>query len=121
MKPIKMRTLANWEPAPEMRFNTIVGLEEVSHHDMIYIYHHIKVGSEVQLELAGENIKGDKRCRVLFRDFILGYVTISGPLRIFYKDLSVCRASVCHIHKKKFLPIHEIDLSIQATKSRMVS
>ncbi|MGB1104161.1 MAG: hypothetical protein ACPG21_11100 [Crocinitomicaceae bacterium] len=121
MKAISLNTFKRFDPAHEMHFNTIVGVEEISHHDMIYIYHHIKIGTVVQLEPFGENVKGEKRYEVMFRGFVLGYITISGPLGIFYDDISSCKATVCHFQKKKFLPISEIDLSIQATKTRMVS
>lgn len=121
MKTVNLPSSKEWELSDELQFNLIVALEEISHHDMIYIYHHIGVGTRVELKRSGENVKGESRFSVHYRGFILGYITIAGPLQPFYADLSVCAAQVVQLEKKKFLPISKMDLSIQATKMRMVS
>jgi hypothetical protein len=101
--------------------NTIVSVDELADHDMIYIYHHLKLGSTVNLTASGTNVKGDLRYRVSYKEFTLGYVTLSGALQEVYKNAKSIESQIVGMEKQKFLPIRGIDLSIQATKMRMVS
>jgi len=110
-----------FELADSFVMNTIVSVDELADHDMIYIYHHLKKGSVVNLVAAGTNVKGDLRYRVSFKGFILGYVTLSGAIKELYETVKTIESQIVGIEKKKFLPIRGIDLSIQATKMRMVS
>ena len=121
MNTFNLTKTKNWGLGDKIQFNTIVALEEISLHDMVYIYHHIRVGTLVELKRAGENVKGESRYSVYYRQFLLGYVTISGPLSEIYKDIASMEAEVVNLQKKKFLPISKMDLSVQATKMRMVS
>lgn len=111
----------NIEIASNFTIKTIVSVDELRHHDLIYIYHHLQVGSIVQLELAGENVKGDPLFRVIFKGFLLGYITISGAVRSIYEGLATFEGVVADLNKQKFLPVKGIDLCLQATKMRMVS
>lgn len=111
----------NVEIAPDFTIKTIVSVDELMHHDLIYIYHHLQVGSIVQLELAGENVKGDPLYRVLFKGFVLGCITITGAVVSLYRGLTSLEGEIIDINKQKFLPIKGIDLCLQATKMRMVS
>jgi hypothetical protein len=121
MNTVNLTKSKNWDLGDKIQFTTIVALEEISLHDMVYIYHHIQVGTPLALKISGENVKGERRYSVYYRQFLLGYITITGPLSTIYKDLSILEAEVIHFEKKKFLPITKMDLSVQATKMRMVS
>ncbi len=101
--------------------NTIVAVEELMNHDMIYIYHHLNVGAIVSLTAAGTNVKGDLRYRVTYKNFMLGFVTIKGPVKALFEGVDTLESTVVGMKKQKFLPIQGLDLSIQATKMRMVS
>jgi hypothetical protein len=50
-----------FEISNSFTFNTIVSVDELSDHDLIYIYHHLQVGSIVLLTADGTNVKGDLR------------------------------------------------------------
>lgn len=111
----------NIEIADQMVLNTIVSVDELSDHDMIYIYHHLKVGDLVDLRAEGTNVKGDLRYRVSYKNFNLGYITLTDPIKSIYKNATAITSEIVHMEKKKFLPVHAIDLSLQATKMKMVS
>lgn len=111
----------NFEIASNFAIKTIVSVQELMSHDLIYIYHHLQIGSIVQLELAGENVKGDPIFRVKFKGFILGFITISGAVRKLYEGITSFEGEITHLNKQKFLPVTGIDLCLQATKMRMVS
>lgn len=101
--------------------NTIVAVDELTDHDLIYIYHHLHVGSIVQLTASGTNVKGNLRYRVMYKNFVLGYVTLSDTVRSIYENCSSIESEIVSLSKQKFLPINGIDISLQATKMRMVS
>lgn len=110
-----------FEIAPNFTIKTIVSVKELMSHDLIYIYHHLQIGAIVQLELVGENIKGDPSYSVRFKGFLLGFITISGAVRSLYEGINAFEGEVADLNKQKFLPIKGIDLCLQATKMRMVS
>ncbi len=110
-----------FEIADSFKFNTIVSVDELSDHDMIYIYHHLKVGSTVQLKAAGTNVKGDLRYEVSYKNFVLGFVTLGEAVRSIYEQCETIESEIVGLKKQKFLPINGIDISLQATKMRMVS
>lgn len=107
--------------ADDFVLNTIVSVQELANYDMIYIYHHLHVGASINLEAAGTNVKGDLRFKASYKNFVLGYVTIGGPVKSIYEGVYNLEGKVFNINKDKFLPIKGLDLSIQATKMRMVS
>ena len=109
------------ELSDQLVLNTIVSVEELSDHDMIYIYHHLKIGDSVDLNAEGTNVKGDLRYRVSYKNFNLGYITLGSPIKSIYKNTPTLTSEIVHMEKKKFLPVHAIDLSLQATKLKMVS
>tara|TARA_Y100000385_G_C12987055_1_gene591118 strand:+ start:87 stop:443 length:357 start_codon:yes stop_codon:yes gene_type:complete len=110
-----------FEISNSFTFNAIVSVDELSDHDMIYIYHHLKVGSIVRLTIAGTNVKGDLRYRVAYKNFVLGFVTLSGSVSAIYENSKTIESEIVGLQKQKFLPINGIDISLQATKMRMVS
>ena len=110
-----------FEIAENFNMNTIVKVEELINYDMIYIYHHLQVGSKIELEKATENIKGDLRFAVFFRKFKLGYITISSMLAPIYSEIEKIDCEISSFIKEKFLPIKAIDLKLQATKIKLVS
>lgn len=110
-----------FEISDSFKLNTIVSVDELSDHDMIYIYHHLKVGSMVDLKAAGTNVKGNLRYQVSYKNFVLGFITLSESVRSIYEDCETIESKIVGLQKQKFLPINGIDLSLQATKMRMVS
>ncbi|MFT5819612.1 MAG: hypothetical protein ACI8ZM_000837 [Crocinitomix sp.] len=110
-----------FEISDSFKLNTIVSVAELSDHDMIYIYHHLKVGSVVQLAAAGTDVKGNLRYQVSYKKFVLGFVTLGETVRSIYENCETIESKIVGLQKQKFLPINGIDISLQATKMRMVS
>lgn len=118
----RFRSLTNgYDIAESFVLNTVVSVDELADHDMIYIYHHLKVGSKVHLVATGTNVKGDLRYRVSYKGFILGFVTLADPVKLIYKNAETIEGEIVAVEKQKFLPIRGLDISLQATKMRMVS
>jgi hypothetical protein len=107
--------------SPNFTLNTIVAVEELSNYDMIYIYHHLYVGASISLEPVTSSLKGDLRFRVFFKNFHLGYITLSNELAPIYADITAINCTISSFKKEKFLPVKALDLCLQATKIKMVS
>ncbi|MCG8576972.1 MAG: hypothetical protein MI810_18980 [Flavobacteriales bacterium] len=105
---------------PDFAFRTIASVEEISNHDMIYIYHHIKVGKKVKLSYAGTNVKGDLRWKVEYKNFMLGYITLGGFVKHFYEGQTEIHGEIVSLSQKKHLPIQELDIEIQPLKLKKV-
>ena len=118
---MKTALKGQFDIADSFVMNTIVSVEELADHDMIYIYHHLKIGSTVRLSQSGTNVKGHLRFQVSFKGFILGFVTLSPYIQDVYEGNEVIEGQIVSIEKQKFLPIRGLDLFLQATKMRMVS
>jgi len=110
-----------FETSPNFVINTIVSVHDLLNYDLIYIYHHLQISATVQLEADGCNVKGELRYRVLFKGFMLGFITIGRAVQEIYEGLERLEAEIVHLDKQKFLPVKGIDLCLQATKMRMVS
>ncbi len=110
-----------FELANSFALKTIASVEELPNYDMIYIYHHLKVGSQLWLKEEGTNVKGDLRFKVFFKEFVLGFVTIGGTISKLFENSEMIVAEILNIEKQKFLPIRGLDITLQATKMRMVS
>lgn len=110
-----------FEIADSFVLNTVVSVDELADHDMIYIYHHLKLGSVVHLAPAGTNVKGDLRFQVSYKGFTLGFITLSPMIQAVYEKNKIIQGQIVGIEKQKFLPIRGLDIALQATKMRMVS
>lgn len=110
-----------FEVSPAFAFNTVVSVEELKAHDMIYIYHHIHVGGIVTLLRDGTNVRGDLRFKVSFKGFTLGYATIKGIFQQFYLSIDRIESEIIGLSKQKFLPISGLDICLRATNLPLVS
>ena len=106
------RLLKNLGARDPLSLKTIVSVEGLTNHDMIYVYHHIQCGSIVDLKSAGTNVKGDPRYSVKYRNFLLGFVTLSGIMKSFFMDQNEMQAEIAIISKDKFMPINRLDIQI---------
>lgn len=96
----------------DFSIRTVIKVEELMNHDMIYVYHHLNPGSVVDLKQEGSNLFGDPRYSVLYKGFKLGYVTISGMMRSFFEGEEAFQAEVAGVSKDKYMPIKELDIQI---------
>lgn len=87
----------------------ITKVEDLSRSEMIYIYHHISVGKNLDL-IKVEN--DPFKYMVYFKGFSLGYVLLPQGLALFEDQLKYLKAKVSHYTKKKFMPIQGLDIEI---------
>ncbi|MEX1002355.1 MAG: hypothetical protein WDZ35_09605 [Crocinitomicaceae bacterium] len=91
---------------------TIIAVEELSHHDMIYVYHHIREGSLLDLEYVETTLSGHPRYRVKFKNFIIGFVKFSGMTKAMFEEHIHLRAEVASISKEKYMPFKALDIQL---------
>jgi len=95
-----------------LNLRSIVSIEELYNHDMIYVYHHLKIGDQVNLIECGTNIKGDIRFKVAYKNFTLGFVTIGGLFKDYFESSKTLFGTINAISKKKFMPISALDIEL---------
>lgn len=103
------------------RIKTIVQVEELMNHDMIYVYHHLGEGTILQLERSGTNVKGDPRFMVRCKSFCIGFVTIGGLMKQLFENEDELTAQICGMNKRKFLPIEQLDVQVGLKALKKVS
>lgn len=111
----------NFDISPEIGFTAIATVEELANHDMIYIYHHLHVGAELQLIESEPGLHGEIRYAVFYKRFKLGYIKISGALSSFYADRRHITAEVIEMSKEKYLPLKGLDIKLKTSALRKVS
>lgn len=118
---MKIQRLTHFDLSDSFNLKSVASVDELSNHDLIYIYHHLQIGSDVMLQSEGTNVKGDIRYKVVFRNFTLGYVSLGGYFRGYYESNSTLTARIKSIKKEKFLPAREIDIEVDLIKLKNVS
>jgi len=110
-----------FDVSENFNLKSVASVQELSNHDLIYIYHHLQTGSEVLLVAEGTNVSGDIRYQVRFKSFLLGYVSLGGYFRAYYENNDTLTARIISIKKAKFLPSREIDIEVDIIKLKNVS
>lgn len=118
---MNLRKLNSFDLSDDFNLKTVAQIEELMFHDMIYVYHHINIGTEIKLLASGSNVKGDIRYEVCFKNFTLGFVTLGGFFKNYYEQNEVLFGRIKSYHKKKFMPIQDIDIEIDIVKLKNVS
>ena len=65
-----------FEISNSFTFNAIVSVDELSDHDMIYIYHRLKQKSRIELRREHNHIFDKNAVEVYFEGFKLGYISL---------------------------------------------
>lgn len=89
-------------------------ISELSKHDMIYIYHHLKIGSELHLERDRARLWDKNAVAIYYKGFMIGYVSdnTSGLIcKQLDKGLNVS-AKVKTLYKQKYMPLEGLDIII---------
>lgn len=118
---MKTLPLNFFDPAEDFNLKAISSVEELTNHDLIYIYHHLGVGSEVLLEASGTNIKGDIRYKVSYKGFVIGFTYLGGYFKSYYENNNSLVAKIIGLRKEKYLPIREMDLEVDLIRLKNVS
>lgn len=84
----------------------IASVKDLSRHDMIYIYHHLKEGTK--LNLIRTNVDG---CYdVMFKGFKLGYVHLKRWIQ--NQNINDIEVEIKYVTKQKYMPIKSMDIEI---------
>ncbi|MBK7130925.1 MAG: hypothetical protein IPM74_18240 [Crocinitomicaceae bacterium] len=118
---MKLFNSFDFELDTSFSLKTVAEVTELLQHDMIYVYHHLNPGDEVDLKFAGTNLKGDIRYQVFFKTFLLGYVTLGGYFRSYFEDNSLLRGRISSVTKEKYLPISQLDVELDIIKLKNAS
>lgn len=118
---MKIQKLLQFDLSETFNLKSVATVEELMNHDMIYIYHHLKPGIEVDLIADGSNVKGDIRYRVVYKNFKLGFVTLGGFFRSYYENNPVISATVSSLMKDRYMPLRQLDLEIDLVRLKNVS
>lgn len=106
--------------ADNFSLKTVVAVEELINHDMIYVYHHLSEGALVDLKFEGTTLTGDPRYAVFYKAFKLGVITVSGIMRSFFENEKELQAEVASMSKDKFMPIKELDIQLGVVAMKKV-
>ena len=105
----------------DFNLKSITTVTELENHDMIYVYHHLKIGQMVQLLADGTNLKGDIRYKVFYKNFTLGYVYLGGFFKHYYESNRELFATVNSIQKDRYMPVKELDIEVCIVRLQNVS
>ena len=100
---------------------TVVAVEELLEHDMIYVYHHIQEGSVVQLIFDREDLQGNPLYLVLFKGFTIGKVKLTGIARSIFENHLDITARIAGVSKEKYMPLQHVDIELGAEALKKVS
>lgn len=87
----------------------ITKVEDLSRNELIYIYHHLQVGNNVELLKIDENTA---KYNVFFKGFCLGYVVIPMWLEKVSINMNSFKAKIKSMSKSKYLPTQGLNLEI---------
>jgi len=101
--------------------NFITTVNQLNAFDMIYIYHHIQEGTDLELFQEEQHLNGDLVYKVMYKTYHLGFVRISNFLKHEYASIELMHAKVFSLSKEKYLPTKSLDISIEPNKMKLVS
>lgn len=85
-----------------------VTLNDIHRYEMIYIYHHLKVGTRLALVLLHKS-EGYAKMAVFYKDFRLGNIMVYSNVE---NGCGLMSATIQEITKAQFMPIQSLKLSV---------
>lgn len=101
--------------------NSISNVNQLTNFDMIYVYHLLTKGVKLNLFKCNDKLNGDLVFKVMFQSFKIGYVNVSGIAKQLFKGQSELEATVFSVTKEKYLPLKNLEISMQHKSLKMVS
>ena len=103
--------------ALQHNFGIITSVSNLIKHDMIYIYHHMKIGDPVMLKRNTSNPFEPTAIDVYFKGFKIG--TIAGKSNKIVSKLldrgEKITATIKTMHKQKFMPLNGLDIELRGS------
>ena len=92
----------------------LTSVEQLASFDMIYIYHHLKTGAELDLKREINHYLDRNAVQVYFKGFKLGYLSeqISSMVAPRLDNGIHVTAQVKNIDKLKYMPLRALDIEI---------
>ena len=92
----------------------LTNVVELSHYEMIYIYHHIHESCEVQLRREHNHVFDKNAVEVYFKGFKIGYISQKVNAIVAKKLDNGKRviAKVKSIQKQKYTPLSGLDIEL---------
>jgi len=89
-------------------------VEELTKHEMIYIYHHLQCGEELELERDYARLWDKYAVAVYFKGFKIGYIS-TNTNAIVSKQIDKGKkvvAKVKKLYKQKYMPLDGLDIEV---------
>lgn len=100
---------------------TIVCVNELTSHDMIYVYHLLSIGTKLKLEQTELKLNGNLIYKVLFNHFTIGFIEISKFSKLLFSKDTELEATIFNLSKEKYLPLKSLEISVQSKQLKLVS
>ena len=104
----------------QFSLKTILSVDELLNYDMIYIYHHLSIGSVLNLKFKETNLFDNPKYMVSFKGFALGCVTVTGLMKSFVNEHDEFEAEISAIGKDKYMPIKKLDIQMSVVALKKV-
>jgi hypothetical protein len=111
MRQLQFQTV-NENRALPLKLVTLV--EALASYDMIYIYHHLHKGAQLQLERDENYPPNNQAVAVYFKGFKLGYLPETVAKAVTKQILSgnTAKAVVSGMYKNKYMPLGGLDVEL---------
>ena len=105
-----------------ININTVVKVNNLTHYDMIYVYHLLSIGTKVNLIKTETNLNGDYLFDVYYKTFKIGDIKVTGIRKQIIGNLEEFEAVISNLSKEKYLPLKSLELTIISKNNlKMVS
>lgn len=115
LKSILMRHLKIQVPQNNLpSLGILTQIDELTKHDMVYIYHHLQIGSELTLERDYARLWDKTAVVVLFKGFKIGYISkkSSGIISKQIDKGHQVIAKIKTLYKQKYMPLDGLDVAV---------
>ena len=92
----------------------LTNVMELTHYDMIYIYHHIQQNTLLELRRDEQHVYDKNAVEVWFKGFKLGYVSnkVNGLIARKIDAGKEVMAKVRNVKKQKYTPLSGLDIEL---------
>lgn len=110
----KLNLISSLQQLQQQPLSILTAVQQLSSFDLIYIYHHLKIGNELQL-VRDENHYLDRNAiQVFYKGFKIGYLSqrISAIVAPKMEHQHPITAKVTSISRHRHLPFDGLDIEI---------
>lgn len=110
-----LNLLKQFQTAQLPQLGVLTSVEQLTAFDMIYIYHHLTEGAEIELIQEHQHYLYANPIQVFFKGFKIGYLSDRVATLVANKlsSGSTVLATVKQLDKRKYLPLSGLDLELK--------